>query len=58
MLTNPVSRLNVVRTNILRERRNLSLLRCEEPLLPFRDFVEPLGGFFPFSPDGTILQLI
>jgi hypothetical protein len=58
MLTNPVSRLNVVRVSILREPRSLSLLRREETLLPFRYLVEPLGGFFPLFPRITILQLI
>jgi hypothetical protein len=55
MLTNPVSRLNVVRVSILRESRSFSLLGREETLLPFRYLEEPLGGFFPHS---TILQLI
>jgi hypothetical protein len=58
MLTNPVSRLNVVRVSILRKPRSFGLLRREEALLAFRDLVEPLGGFFaPFS-HNTILQLI
>jgi len=58
MLTNPVSRLNVIRVSILREPRSFSLLRREKTLLPFRDLVEPLGGFFAFSLHSTILQLI
>ena len=58
MLTNPVSRLNVVRVSILRKPRSLSLLRSEEPLLPFRDLVEPLGGFSARFSHNTILQLI
>ena len=58
MLTNPVSRLNVVRVSILRESRSFGLLRREEALLAFRDFVEPLRGFLAFFPHNTILQLI
>ena len=58
MLTNPVSRLNVIRVSILREPRSLGLFRREETLLPFRYLVEPLGGFFPLFPHITILQLI
>jgi len=58
MLTNPVARVNVVRVSILREPRSLSLLRREEALLPFRDLVEPLRGFFPLFSHRTILQLI
>jgi hypothetical protein len=58
MLTNPVSRLNVVRVSILREPRSFSLLRREETLLPFRYLIEPLGGFFAFTSHSTILQLI
>jgi len=58
MLTNPVSRPNVVRVSILREPRSFSLLRREEALLVFRDLVEPLGGFFASSSHDTILQLI
>ena len=58
MLANPVSRLYVVRVSILREPRSFSLLRREESLLPFRDFVEPLGGFFALFSHNTILQLI
>ena len=58
MLTNPISRLNVVRVSILREPRSLSLLRREETLLVLRDFVETLGGFFALFPHSTILQLI
>src|SRR5271163_4815542 len=46
MLTNPVSRLNVVRVSILREPRSFSLLRREEAFLAFRDLVESLRGFF------------
>jgi hypothetical protein len=58
MLTNPVSRLNVVRVSILREPRSFGLLRREETLLRFRDLVEPPGGFFAFFSHNTILQLI
>ena len=58
MLTNPVSRLNVVRVSILREPRSFSLLRREEAFLAFRDLVEPLGGFSACFSHGTILQLI
>jgi hypothetical protein len=58
MLTNPVSRLNVVRVSILREPRSFSLLGREETLLAFCNLVEPLGGFFPLFPHSTILQLI
>ena len=58
MLTNPVSRLNVVRVSILRKPRSFSLLRREEALLVFRDLVEPLGGFFASVPRNTILQLM
>jgi hypothetical protein len=58
MLTNPVSRLNVVRVSILREPRSFSLLGREETLLVFCNLVEPLGGFFALLPHGTILQLI
>ena len=58
MLTNPVSRLNVVRVSILRESRSFSLLGREETLLRFRYLEEPLGGFFPLFPQSTILQLI
>jgi hypothetical protein len=58
MLTNPVSRLNVVRVSILRETGSLSLLCREESLLRFRDLVEPLDGFFPLFAHSTILQLI
>ncbi len=58
MLTNPVSRLNVVRMSILRESRSFSLLRREETLLGFRYLVEPLGGLSPRFSHGTILRLI
>ncbi len=58
MLTNPVSRLNVVRVSILREPRSLSLLGREETLLAFCNLVEPLGGFFASSQHNTILQLM
>jgi hypothetical protein len=58
ILTNPVSRLNVVRVSILRESRSLGLFRSEEALLAFRYLVEPLGGFFPLFSHITILQLI
>jgi len=58
MLTNPVSRLNVVRVSILSESRAFGLLRREETLLPFRYFVEPLSGFFALFPHSTILQFI
>jgi hypothetical protein len=58
MLTNPVSRLNVVRVSILREPRSFSLLRREETLLPFGNLVESLGSFFPLFSHSTILQLI
>jgi hypothetical protein len=58
MLTNPVSRLNVVRVSILREPRSFGLLCREEALLVFCDLVEPLGGFFASFSHDTILQLI
>jgi hypothetical protein len=58
MLTNPVSRLNVVRVSILREPRSFRLLGREETLLPFRYLIEPLGGFFSLFSHITILQLI
>jgi hypothetical protein len=58
MLTNPVPHLNVVRVSILREPRSFGLLRREEALLAFRDFVEPLRGFFALFRHNTILQLI
>jgi hypothetical protein len=58
MLTNPVSRLNVVRVSILREPRRFSLFRREEALLVFRDPIEPLGGFSARFSHNTILQLI
>jgi hypothetical protein len=57
MLTNPVSSLNVVRVSILREPHSFGLLGREEAVLGFSDLVEPLGGFFAFISDGTILQL-
>jgi hypothetical protein len=57
MFTNPVSRLNVVRVSILREPRSFGLLGREEAVLAFSDLVEPLGGFFAFTSDSTILQL-
>ena len=46
MLTNPVSRLNVVRVSILRKPSGFSLFGREETLLVFCNLVEPLGGFF------------
>ena len=58
MLTNPVSRLSVVRMSILRKPRSFSLLRREETLLPFRYLVKPLGAFFPLFSHSTILQTI
>jgi hypothetical protein len=58
MLTNPVSRLNVVRVSILCEYRSFGLLRREEALLAFRDLIEPLRGFFALFSHNTILQLI
>jgi hypothetical protein len=58
MLTNPISRLNVVRVSILRKPRSFSLLRREETLLPFRYLIEPLGSFFASFSHNTILQLI
>ena len=58
MLTNPVSRLNVVWVSILREPRSFRLLRREKALLAFRDLVEPLGGFLALFSHDTILQLI
>ena len=58
VLTDPVSRLNVIRVRILREPRSFGLLRREEALLAFRDSVEPLRGFFASISHGTILQLI
>ncbi len=58
MLTNPISRLNVVWVRILREPRSLSLLCCEKTLLVFRNLVEPRGGFSALSHHITILQLI
>jgi hypothetical protein len=58
MLTNPVSRLNVVRVSILREPRSFSLLGREETLLVFCNLVEPLGSFFASSRHNTILQLM
>ena len=58
MLTNPVSRLNVIWVSILREPGSFSLFCREETLLAFCNFVEPLGGFFPLFPHITILQLI
>jgi hypothetical protein len=57
MLPNPGFHLNVVRVSILREPRGFSLLRREETLLVFCNFVEPLGGFFAIFSHGTILQL-
>src|SRR5271170_3272628 len=41
MLTNPVSRLNVVRVSILREPGSFSLFCREKTLLVFCDLVEP-----------------
>jgi len=58
MLTNPVSRLNVVRVRIFRKPRSFGLFGREEALLAFRDLVEPLGGFFASFSHSTILQLI
>jgi hypothetical protein len=58
MLTNPVSRLNVVRVSILRETRSLGLLCREESQLRFRDLVEPLGSLSSLVAHITILQLI
>jgi hypothetical protein len=58
MLTNPVSRLNVVRVGIFREPRSFGLFGREEALLAFRDLIEPLGGFSPCFSHNTILQLI
>jgi hypothetical protein len=58
MLSDPVSRLNVVGMSILREPRSLSLLSREETLLAFRHLVKPLGGFFAIFSHSTILQLI
>jgi hypothetical protein len=58
MLTNPVSRLNVVRVSILREPGSFSLFGREETLLAFRYLVEPLGGFLSLFFHSTILQLI
>jgi len=55
MLTNRVSRLNVVGVSILREARSLSLLRREETLLSNYNLVEIFGSL---SPHNTILQLI
>jgi hypothetical protein len=46
MLTNPVSRVNVVRVSVLRESRSFSLLGREEALLSLCYLVEPIGGFF------------
>ena len=57
MLTNPVSRLNVVRVSILREPRSFSLLGREETLLAFCNLVEPPGGLFARFSHNTILQL-
>jgi len=58
MLTNPVSRLNVIRVSILRESGSFSLLGREETMLPFRYLIEPFGGFFAFISHHTILQLM
>ena len=58
MLTNPVSRLNVVGVSILGEARSLSLLRREKTLLIFDSLVEPFGGFSASPRHSTILQLI
>jgi hypothetical protein len=58
MLTNPVSRVNVVRVSVLRESRSFSLLGREEALLSFGYLVEPLGGLSSPFPHSTILQLI
>ena len=58
MLTNPVSRTNVVGVSVLRKPRSFSLLGCEETLLAFCNLVEPLGGFFASVPRNTILQLM
>ena len=58
MLSDPVSRLNVVGMSILREPRSFSLLSREETLLAFRHLVKPLGGFFAIFSHSTILQLI
>jgi hypothetical protein len=55
MLSHPVSRLNVVWVSILRKPSGFSLFGREETLLVFRNFIEPLGCFFPHH---TILQLI
>ena len=58
MLTNPISRLNVVRVSILREPRSFSLLGREETLLAFRHLVESLCGLLASISHNTILQLI
>jgi hypothetical protein len=58
MLTNPISRLNVIRVSILREPRSLSLLRREETLLVHCYLIEPLGGFSVPISHITILQCI
>ena len=58
MLTNPVSRLNVVRVGVLGKPHSFSLLSREEALLAFCNLVEPLGGFPTRFSHNTILQLI
>ena len=58
MLTNPVSRLNVVRMSIFREPGSFGLFGREKALLAFRDLVEPFEGFSACPSHDTILQLI
>jgi len=58
VLTNPVSRMHVIRMSILREPSSFSLLRREEPILHFRYLIESLGGCLAGFSHNTILQLI
>ena len=58
VLTDPVSRMNVIRMSILREPSSFSLLRREETILHFRYLIESLGGCLSGFSDNTILQLI
>jgi hypothetical protein len=58
MLANPIPSVNVVRVSILSEPRSFGLLRREEAMLSFCDFVEPLRGFLSTIFHNTILQLI
>jgi hypothetical protein len=58
VLTNSVSRMNVIRMSILREPSSFSLLRREETILHFRYLIESLGGCLAGFSHNTILQLI